>query len=102
VSRSSNAYGGKDSLFDTDNSINAAIRKIRQVLKDDAECPRFVQTITGRGYRFIADVVEGKRETPGKDAPKPAPYETASLRSRKASGGPRRQSARPADRVCGA
>jgi len=63
---------GKDVFLDTDNSINAAIRKIRQVLKDDAECPRFVQTITGRGYRFIADVVEGKREIPGKDAPKPA------------------------------
>ena len=63
---------GKDVFLDTDNSINAAIRKIRQVLKDDAECPRFVQTLTGRGYRFIADVVEGKRETPGKDAPKPA------------------------------
>jgi len=49
---------GKDVFLDTDNSINAAIRKIRQVLKDDAECPRFVQTVTGRGYRFIADVVE--------------------------------------------
>ena len=45
---------GKDVFVDTDNSINAAIRKIRQVLKDDPEQPRFVQTITGRGYRFIA------------------------------------------------
>src|SRR4029077_13245041 len=49
---------GKDVFLDTDNSINAAIRKIRQVLKDDPEQPRFVQTITGRGYRFIAAVVE--------------------------------------------
>jgi len=49
---------GKDVFLDTDNSINAAIRKIRQVLKDDPERPRFVQTITGRGYRFIAPVVE--------------------------------------------
>ena len=45
---------GKDVFLDTDNSINAAIRKIRQVLKDDPEQPRFVQTLTGRGYRFIA------------------------------------------------
>jgi DNA-binding winged helix-turn-helix (wHTH) protein len=52
---------GKDVFLDTDNSINAAIRKIRQVLKDDPEQPRFVQTITGRGYRFIANVVEVKR-----------------------------------------
>jgi TolB-like protein/DNA-binding winged helix-turn-helix (wHTH) protein len=47
---------GKDVFLDTDNSINAAIRKIRQVLKDDPEQPRFVQTVTGRGYRFIAPV----------------------------------------------
>ncbi len=50
---------GKDVFLDTDNSINAAIRKIRQVLKDDREQPRFVQTIIGRGYRFIAPVVKG-------------------------------------------
>jgi len=49
---------GKDVFLDTDNSINAAIRKIRQVLKDNPEQPRFVQTITGRGYRFIAPAVE--------------------------------------------
>src|SRR5271165_3928941 len=49
---------GKGVFLDTDNSINGAIRKIRQVLKDDPEQPRFVQTVTGRGYRFIAPVVE--------------------------------------------
>lgn len=48
---------GKDVFLDTDNSINAAIRKIRQALKDDPEQPRFVQTVTGRGYRFIAPVL---------------------------------------------
>jgi TolB-like protein/DNA-binding winged helix-turn-helix (wHTH) protein len=50
---------GKDAHLDTDNSINGAIRKIRQVLKDDPEGPRFIQTITGKGYRFIAPVVAG-------------------------------------------
>ena len=49
---------GKDVFLDTDNSINAAIRKIRQVLDDDPAHPRFVQTLTGRGYRFIAAVEE--------------------------------------------
>jgi predicted ATPase/DNA-binding winged helix-turn-helix (wHTH) protein len=48
---------GKDIFLDTDNSINAAIRKIRQVLKDDPEQPRFVQTSVGRGYRFIATIL---------------------------------------------
>jgi DNA-binding winged helix-turn-helix (wHTH) protein/predicted Zn-dependent protease len=48
---------GKDVFLDTDNAINTAVRKIRQVLKDDPEQPRFVQTITGKGYRFIAPVI---------------------------------------------
>jgi eukaryotic-like serine/threonine-protein kinase len=49
---------GSSVFLDTDNSINGAIRKIRQVLKDNPEQPRFVQTITSKGYRFIAPVVE--------------------------------------------
>jgi DNA-binding winged helix-turn-helix (wHTH) protein/Flp pilus assembly protein TadD len=60
---------GKGVFLDTDNSINGAIRKIRQVLKDDPEQPRFVQTVTGRGYRFIAPVVE---QMPAA-SPSPAP-----------------------------
>ena len=47
---------GKDVFLDTDNSINSAIRKIRHVLKDDPENPVFIQTVTGKGYRFIASV----------------------------------------------
>src|SRR5437899_1731769 len=53
---------GKGIFLDTDNSINGAIRKIRQVLRDDPEQPRFVQTITGKGYRFIAAVAEPHTE----------------------------------------
>ena len=49
---------GKDVFIDSDNSINSAIRKIRQVLKDDPDQPRFVVTVTGKGYRFIAPVEE--------------------------------------------
>jgi DNA-binding winged helix-turn-helix (wHTH) protein/Tol biopolymer transport system component len=49
---------GKEVFLDTDNSINAAVRKIRQVLKDNPEQPRFLQTVTGRGYRFIAALEE--------------------------------------------
>lgn len=49
---------GQGVFFDSDNSINNAISKIRQVLRDDAEQPQFIQTITGKGYRFIASVVE--------------------------------------------
>jgi DNA-binding winged helix-turn-helix (wHTH) protein len=49
---------GKNVFLDTDNAINTAIRKIRRVLNDDPEQPRFVQTVTGRGYRFIGQVSE--------------------------------------------
>jgi len=45
---------GKDVFLDTEHGINTAIRKIRQTLGDDPENPRFVQTVTGKGYRFIA------------------------------------------------
>ena len=45
---------GKDVFLDTEHGINTAVRKIRTVLRDDPEQPRFVQTVTGKGYRFIA------------------------------------------------
>src|SRR6202521_5404066 len=48
---------GQGVFLDTDNSIRGAIRKLRRVLKDDAESPRFIQTITGQGYRFIAPLI---------------------------------------------
>jgi len=49
---------GKNVYLDCDNSINAAVRKVRQALRDDPEHPRFIQTVTGKGYRFIAPVIE--------------------------------------------
>ena len=48
---------GQGVFLDTDNSIRGAVRKLRQALKDDAETPRFIQTVTGQGYRFIAPLV---------------------------------------------
>lgn len=47
---------GKDVFLDTEHGINTAVRKVRNVLRDDPERPRFVQTVTGRGYRFIASI----------------------------------------------
>lgn len=45
---------GKEVFVDTGNSIHGAIFKIRHALRDDPEDPRFIQTVTGKGYRFIA------------------------------------------------
>jgi Tol biopolymer transport system component/DNA-binding winged helix-turn-helix (wHTH) protein len=58
---------GKDVFLDTDNSINSAIRKIRQALKDDSDSPRFIQTISGRGYRFLG-AVDGSSHVPANPA----------------------------------
>ena len=51
-------------FVDTEHGINTAIRKIRQVLRDDPEEPRFVQTVTGKGYRFIGPVVAIRASPP--------------------------------------
>ena len=44
----------REVFVDIEHGINTAIRKIRQVLGDSSDLPRFVQTISGTGYRFIA------------------------------------------------
>lgn len=59
---------GKNVFLDTDNAINTAVRKIRQVLKDDRERPRFVQTVTGKGYRFLAPLMEESAAAVSDDA----------------------------------
>jgi len=46
---------GKEVFVDTENGINTAIRKIRQILRDDPDKPRFVLTVTGKGYRFVGE-----------------------------------------------
>jgi TolB-like protein/DNA-binding winged helix-turn-helix (wHTH) protein/Flp pilus assembly protein TadD len=43
----------REVFVDTEHGINTAIRKIRRVLRDDPDEPRFLQTVTGRGYRFV-------------------------------------------------
>jgi TolB-like protein/Flp pilus assembly protein TadD len=48
---------GKGLHFDTDNSINTAIRKIRGALGDDSGDPQYIDTVLGRGYRFKARAV---------------------------------------------
>src|SRR4051812_8899007 len=58
---------GKDAFIDVETGINTAIRKIRHVLDDAPDSPRFVETISGKGYRFVApvDVIPGQRPSNG-------------------------------------
>ena len=48
------ALWGKDVFVDVEQGINTAIRKIRIALDDNSAQPRFLQTVVGRGYRFVA------------------------------------------------
>jgi DNA-binding winged helix-turn-helix (wHTH) protein len=48
------ALWSKDVFVDVDQGINTAIRKVRRALSDDVEQPRYLQTVVGRGYRFVA------------------------------------------------
>jgi len=52
------ALWSKDVFVDVDQGINTAIRKIRRALGDDAGEPHYLQTVVGRGYRFVAPNAE--------------------------------------------
>src|SRR5215467_10455240 len=44
------------SVVEFDHSINAAVKRLRDVLRDSADKPRYIETVARRGYRFIAEV----------------------------------------------
>ncbi|PYV46371.1 MAG: hypothetical protein DMG92_18210, partial [Acidobacteria bacterium] len=48
---------GATVFVDVDQSINTAVRKVRMVLRDDPDKPRFIETVVGKGYCFAAPVV---------------------------------------------
>jgi TolB-like protein/DNA-binding winged helix-turn-helix (wHTH) protein/Flp pilus assembly protein TadD len=47
---------GRDVFVDVETGVHTAIRKIRQALRDSRDDPVFIETVAGRGYRFIAAV----------------------------------------------
>src|SRR4029077_14211513 len=51
-----NQLSPADTFVDLDHSINAAIKRLREALSDDAENPRCIEPLPRRGYRFIAPV----------------------------------------------
>jgi len=53
-----------DTYVGFDEGLNTAIRKLRVAFGDSAENPRFIETVSRRGYRFIAPVKEADEETP--------------------------------------
>jgi TolB-like protein/DNA-binding winged helix-turn-helix (wHTH) protein/Tfp pilus assembly protein PilF len=67
----------REVFVDIEHGINTAIRKIRQTLGDSPDLPKFVQTISGSGYRFIASVAavepEVTEQTASADVEREAP-----------------------------
>lgn len=51
---------GKNIFLDIDSAINTAVRKVRRALRDNADAPRFVETVPAKGYRFLASVSEAQ------------------------------------------
>ena len=49
-----------DTFVDFDHSLHNAIARIREVLGDSAETPRYIETLPRRGYRFIGPVEESQ------------------------------------------
>ena len=54
--------------FVTDNALTRMIKEIRQVIGDDADAPRYIETLPKRGYRFIARVERIAPKTEGRPA----------------------------------
>jgi Tol biopolymer transport system component/DNA-binding winged helix-turn-helix (wHTH) protein len=46
----------EDTFVDFEHSLNAAVNRLRQVLGDSAETPRYIETVARRGYRFVGTV----------------------------------------------
>lgn len=70
---------GPDVFIEVETSVHTAIRKVRQALQDSAEAPRFLETVPGKGYRFVGEVIADQRQAPpvsqvvpSADAPSPA------------------------------
>jgi TolB-like protein/DNA-binding winged helix-turn-helix (wHTH) protein/Tfp pilus assembly protein PilF len=57
-----------DTFVDFDHSLHNAIARLREVLGDSAERPRFIETLPRRGYRFIAPVDAGDLPAPSRAA----------------------------------
>jgi len=53
-----------DTFVDFDHGLNNAVARIREILDDSSETPRYIETIPRRGYRFIAPLSDIRPSTP--------------------------------------
>jgi DNA-binding winged helix-turn-helix (wHTH) protein/Tfp pilus assembly protein PilF len=79
---------GKQVFVKADAAINTAVRKVRRALGDDPEVPRFLETVVGKGYRFVGPIVVIPRAA----APPALPGGTATVERAGGGGGSSRDS----------
>lgn len=60
-----------DTFVDFEHSLNAAVRRLRAALNDSADAPRYIETLSRRGYRFIAPVAMDSGEVAIFERPAP-------------------------------
>lgn len=68
-----------DTFVDFDTGLNTAIRKLRQAFGDDADEPRYIETLARRGYRFVAPVAVNVATAKTEDEAAVAPEQAAAL-----------------------
>src|SRR6266849_4301194 len=62
-----------DTFVDFDHGLNNAVARIREVLDDSSDTPRYVETVPRRGYRLIAPLADVRPATPAASAAKITP-----------------------------
>ena len=71
-----------DTFVDFEHSLNTAIKKLRRALNDEADKPRYIETLRQRGYRFIGRVDGGNGSGPAAlTEQKPGAGEKSAVRS---------------------
>src|SRR6202049_1270910 len=87
--------GPADTFVDFDDGLNTAVKKIRELLGDSAERPRYIETIPRRGYRFVGPITP----PPPVEATFAAPHSHPALVLPPAEGAVPRNGYRPASYV---
>src|SRR5262245_13124307 len=64
-----------DTFVDFDHGLNAIVNRLREVLGDSSDNPRFIETVPRRGYRFIAPVTDTSPSKPEQDPPLPSRHD---------------------------
>jgi len=65
----------------SDSALTSCIKELRRTLEDDAKCPRFIETLNRRGYRFIA-AVSPVTAAPAEEVPSGTPLPSSPLLGR--------------------